>query len=80
MKVQPFEREELGSGYVQYVHRPSGRISHVDPHLDAAVERIAAETNCIRYTTYRLAAKLELLSRELFCKFLLFLFQLKRKI
>lgn len=68
MKVQPYATKECTDGYICYVLKSSGRTTHMDPHLDAAMERIAAKTNSIRYTTYRVAAKLAMLSNELFRK------------
>lgn len=67
-----FEPEEASDGYIRYVHPTTGRISHLDPHLDAAMDRIALETNAIRYTTYRVAAKLSMLATELFSKIILY--------
>lgn len=76
MNIEQYEPKESGEGYIHYVHESTGRIRQLDPHLDATMEQIATKLNYIRYTTYRIAAKLEMLSHELFRKKFRFVFKM----
>lgn len=59
------ERCENDDGYIYYCNRSGGRVEKEDPKLTFAINKINDDFNCVKYSQYRCAQKLDALKTVL---------------